>query len=188
MLILLLVGCKKADNKEIKEIDKDVFNFVVYKIMPQFINERYDINGVFYGELPDSLVKKSLKGVFSENEIEYIASQYTMSRAKNLEPYFREGSYSKKMGYVYYDTDSISYHFVLSPPLYNKERDTCVMYCTAMPINFNGKSAKDGFYFLISVNGDTLKYLNVIKNASTTFVPQDDWKDTHEFSLIPILD
>lgn len=189
-LLLLLIcilgsGCKPhttANNND--SIDENVFNFIVIKIIPQFIKEPYDICGTFNSELPDSLIASSLKSVFNEKNIEYIINQYSISKNQSIESFIHQDLFVKRTGSYYYDTDSITTHFILSAPLYNIAKDTCVIFSLAMPVSFQGSSTRDGFYFLVCVTKDTLKYLGVVKNEYTTFIPEEEWEHHHECTFV----
>ena len=184
LIAFILIDCKSGKVED-DNLDKDVFNFVINKIIPQFIDKPFDICGSFNAELPDSLVAGSLRSIFDDNNIEHIVNRYNLTKNRPIDSYIDQTKFNKRTGSVYYDNDSILYHFILSAPLFNISSDTCVIFSLVMPISFQGPSTRDGFYFLIGVNNDTLKYLGVQKNAYTTFIPKTKWEHHHNYSFIP---
>lgn len=181
IVFILLFGCKSNSESDFFYrkffVDFTVNNLLVPKV------DHFDICGKFNDEYTFEEIKSSLEqldSIFSPEDIDCMLDQYSEYKGTSIDRYIDEiNSLYKKEGENYNPSDSIMIHFSLTVPMISLNKEYAVIFNIASPIRVN--SYKDGFFYLIKIDEDNIKLVDIIKNEYTT--PKEN-KHHHEYSFV----
>ena len=186
--IIFFCFCFVRCSHDIKMPTSDRISNGVAIVLEAYIKnnyKNYDICDKFNEFFSDSSININLvrfNQIFTKDDVEYMLKQYLFSKGKKIVNYVIDSTFYKyKPGSTYFESDSIFYHFSLSPPLFSLDNKHWVIYIAIYELKY--PYTMNCFEIIFeSFSKDSVKVLDIIQNQH---IKLNNIEHFHDGSFFP---
>ncbi len=184
LLYICLISCRS--NPEFKQ-DNDVtdsqklIKYVVEKFLPKQ-RTYFSICGNFFHEFSDSTMLSKIQqlpdSVISKKELNELVKQYHELKHKKISYFIDISNY--KIIYKlddYREREFYNFHYIISPPMFTKNNDTCLIYVHAL-VNKKGQT---GVFLPFYKQRDTWIFWRAYLDANPN---EEEGYHYHDYTLV----